>query len=293
MSVYLGSEGGVEIQRQGESIKVQLVAADVNTEARRFGLDFDPDFAGTRPSPFFTGDQVQFSSADGTTDLTLVSGMTDTNVTRWVNIDQMGGIRLYESYEEAVNGGIENALELVEPSVDQDIVVDLANVNFNCVAQMRSYELTTTRETVDMSILGEEYKQFYDQGLISGQGSISAIWDFQHVACNDDHPADSEVANYFSQLVIRFSEGARFRGMFLVYKSLTDAVWYEADCICTNVGMSFAPGQVIDSTIQFITTGQIWLRQGEPPSFLLQEQGVDSEILLEEPPGAIELEFSV
>ena len=56
--------------------------------------------------------------------------------------------------------------------------------------------------------------------------------------------------------------------------------------------MNFSPGQVIDSTIQFITTGQVWLKQGEPPSFLLQESGLDAEILLEQPPGAIELEFS-
>ena len=35
---------------------------------------------------------------------------------------------------------------------------------------MRSWEITTQRDTVDTTILGEEYKEYYDQGLVSGQG---------------------------------------------------------------------------------------------------------------------------
>ena len=293
MSVYLGNSGGVQVKRQGEPVNVQLQAADVDTTERRFSLDFDPDYAGTRPSPLITGDQVQFSSADETTDLELVDGLTDTDVTRWVHIDQMGGIRLFDSYEKAVNGGKANAIELVKPAADQKIVVDVVNVQYECVAQMRSYELTTQRETVDTSILGEEYRQFYDQGMISGQGTITAIWDFRYSSCVDNFDNEAALANYFSQLVIRFREGSRFCGYFTVYCDSDSAVWYECDCICTSVGMNFSPGQVIDSTIQFITTGQIQLKQGEPPSYLLQEQGVDSELLLEQPPGAIELEFAV
>jgi len=129
--------------------------------------------------------------------------------------------------------------------------------------------------------------------MISGQGTITAIWDFRYSPCVDDFNSEAVLANYFSQLVIRFREGSRFKGYFSVYCDSDTSVWYECDCICTSVGMNFAPGQVIDSTIQFITTGQIQLKQGEPPSYLLQEQGIDSEILLEQPPGAIELEFTV
>lgn len=293
MSVYLGNSGGVQVKRQGEPIDAELQADDVNVDERRFSLDFDPNYGANRPSPFITGDQVEFSSADGTTDLELVAGLTDTDVTRWVHIDVMGGIRLYDSYEKAVNGGKDNAIELVKPAGDQNIIVDVVNVQYECVAQMRAYELTTQRETVDTSILGEEYRQFYDQGMISGQGTITAIWDFRYSPCADNFDIEAVLANYFSQLVIRFREGSRFKGYFSLYCDSDTSVWYECDCICTSVGMNFAPGQVIDSTIQFITTGQIQLKQGEPPSYLLQQQGIDSEILLEQPPGAIELEFTV
>ena len=245
-----------------------------------------------RPSPLITGDQVEFSAQTATDNLVLVDGVTDNNVTRWVHIDQTGGIRLYTSYQDAVNGGKENAVELEEPSSDQQIVVDVVNVNYENLAQMRNWEITTNRETVDLTILGEEYRQFYDQGLISGQGVITALWAYEYDSCADSFGSDSVLANYFSQLVIRFREGSRFKGLFTIYCNEDDAVWYEADCICTNVGMTFAPGKTINSTIQFVTTGQIWLKQGEPPSYLLLDQGSDSEILLEQPPGAIELEFT-
>ena len=56
--------------------------------------------------------------------------------------------------------------------------------------------------------------------------------------------------------------------------------------------MNFSTGVVVTSTIQFITTGQIWLKQGQPPSYLLLDQGSDDEILLETGPGSIELEFT-
>ena len=175
MSVYLGESGAVELRRQGEPVEVVLGAADVSAEHRRFSLDFDPIYDDTRPSPLITGDQVEFRTVDET-DLILVEGMTDSAVTRWVHVDQLGGIRLYDTYESAVAGGISGASELVEPTDDQEIIVDVVNVLYNCIAQMRNWEITTDRETVDTTILGEEYRHRYDQGLISGQGSINAIW---------------------------------------------------------------------------------------------------------------------
>ena len=257
---------------------------------RRFSIDFDPDYENPRPTPLITGDQVELSKVDGT-NLELVEGVTDTDVTRWVHVDMMGGIRLCPTYEEAVNGGVDNAVELVTPSADQVITLDVVNLQKGCVAQMRSWEITTQRETVNTDILGEEYRQFYDQGMISGQGQLTAIWDYRFDPCVDTFSEKAELPNYFSQLVIRFREGSRFKGTFFIYSDGNEAVWYEADCICTSVALNFAAGQVIESTVQFVTTGQITIKQGQPPGYLLQEDADD--ILLEEDEGAIELEFSL
>ena len=159
--------------------------------------------------------------------------MSDVSVTRWVHVDQVGGIRLFTSYQLAINGEKDEAVELVAPSSDQNIVLDVVNLRSRCVAQMRSWEITTQRSTVDTTILGEEFRAYYDQGLISGQGSIQAIWDYKHTECADDFEDDAELANYFSQLVIRFREGSKFKGFFIVFNNGIESVWYEADCICT------------------------------------------------------------
>ena len=288
MSVYLGNEGGLAIRRQGEPVVVVLEVEDVSVEFQRLSFDFDPTFPETRPNVLITGDSVQFATVDGST-FELVDGVVATDVTRWVHVDQTGGIRLYDSYELAINGGQDNAEVLVQPTQAIEITVDVVNIQYECVAQMRSWEMTTQRDTVSTDILGEEFRQFYDQGLISGQGQITAIWDYKYSPCVDDFNSGAELANYFAQLVIRFREGARFCGMFTVYRDDREAVWYEADCICTSVGMNFAPGAVIDSNIQFVTTGQIRLLRGQAPAYLLLESG--DEIELEQPPGNIELEF--
>ena len=183
---------------------------------------------------------------------------------------------------------------MVAPPADIEITVDVVNVRYECVAQIRDWEITTNRQTVDTSILGEEYRQFYDQGLISGQGQINAIWDYKFTPCDDFFDEQAELANYFAELVIRFREGARFCGYFTIYRDDTEAVWYECDCICTSVGMNFAPGQVIDSTIQFITTGQIRLIRGQPTAYLLLDVPTQQQdkILLEQSSGVIELEYA-
>ena len=299
MSVYLGNQGCVELKRQGEPFPCVLTPGEVDVDARRFSVDFDPGHAEPEPSPLTTGDYVSITtvtpSGGSAPNLVLVDGMSDPNVTRWVHVDQTGGIRLYDKFELAVTGGKENALELEEPTANQNIIIDIANAGYNCVAQMTEWEITTNRDTIDLTELGSEYRQFYDQGLISGQGSLNAFWDFQWEPCDDDYSQEAETANYFANLVIRFCEGAKFAGVFFIYLSDDAAVWYETEAIVTSVAMAFEPGQPIRAKVDFITTGQIWLKQGEPPSFLLQEGGVvrsDQEILLEQPPGALTLELS-
>ena len=164
MSVYLGNSGCAHPQA-GEPYGCRLQASDVDVSLRRFSIDFDPDYDDTRPTPLITGDQVD--QGKGRTDnLTLVSGITDNDVT--LGDRQTGGIRLYNRYSDAVNGGKDNAVELVAPSGDQDIVVDVVNVNYDSIARCVG-EITTQRETVDTTILGEEFRAFYDQGLVSGR----------------------------------------------------------------------------------------------------------------------------
>lgn len=286
MSVYLGEKGTVTIRRTGEPVGFLLEPADIDVNAKRISVEF------SGPCPFITGDQVEVKLTTAG-DLQLIAGVTAENdVTRWVHIDPAGGIRFYDSYPLAITGGKTGALDLVEPTVNQDVTMDVVNVDYTCVAQMREWEITTTRETVDTTLLGSEFRSRYDQGLISGQGKINAIWDYQYTSCEDSsYIEDSELAQYFSQLVIRFKEGAKFKANFFIYVGIDQSLWYESDCIVTSVGMNFSPGSVINSQIQFVTTGEISLKQGALPSYVTQQSAPPNNLLdLEQGPGSLELE---
>ena len=286
MSVYLGEQGTVQIRRTGEPVGFLLEPADVDVNAKRMSVEFGG------PCPFITGDQIEVVRTDGNYDLQLLQGLTEYNFTRFIHVDQAGGIRYYNTFAEAIQGGKQNALPLVEPTENQEIVAKVENIDYRCLAQMRSWEITTQRETVDTTILGTEFRSSYDQGLISGQGSINAIWDYEYTQCQDlPFVQDSELAQYYAQLVIRFKEGSKFKGHFFIYAGETEALWYECDCIVTSVGMNFSPGAVIDSQIQFVTTDVIQLKQGQLPSYLTQEVDLPDNLLdLEQGPGSLELE---
>ena len=93
-------------------------------------------------------------------------------------------------------------------------------------------------------------------------------------------------APHLCELLLRLKQGALFRGRFYVYAG-QPSVWYEADCVVSNVGLSFAPGQVVTSDVEFITTGPIELHTGQPEGLILQEQ---EDLLLQESGSSLELE---
>jgi hypothetical protein len=88
MTVYLGNAGNVELIRDsGDTITGTIRAVDVNTTRGTFSFDFS--FGA-----FVTGDFVDFSSAST---LSFVSGWAYPKGNWFVNVDQIGGLRLYNT----------------------------------------------------------------------------------------------------------------------------------------------------------------------------------------------------
>lgn len=268
MSVYMGQDGCVMIRRttiDDDSLMSVLSPDDVNTSRRRFSFDF-PQAA------LISGDRIEIYTQDGTP-LELVAGHTYPDGRWYCHVDDAGGVRLYEEFWDAINGGYDSALPLVVPTRSTNIIVRTRNSRYRGYGQMRTWEITTSRQTIDTTTLGEEFIQQYARGLLSGQGAISCIWDYQQAMC-DPMQLDStlEEPHYLCQLLLRLKQGSLFQGQFMLYKG-KPSVWYEADCIVTNAGLSFAPGEVVESRIDFVTTGAITLHTGQPEAFLLQEDG--------------------
>ena len=280
MGIYLGNIGNIEITRKSfEGSKESLVnPSDVNATRDRFSFDFDEGY-------LISGDLVELTTTDGT-DLDFVdaSGWANNTVQTsgnwYVFIDELGGIRLYDNFDDSLEGSTSGLVPLTAIARDIPIRVVVRDRDTRLLASISDYELNTNRETVDITALSDQYRQQYSS-LITGSGSLTAQWDY--VKGNDEEPV-----NYLMQLVLRTEIGSGFRAKFYIKSADTDAaggsfsasqfndaLWWEFDAIVTNSATSFAPGEIIVSRIDFVATGAIRLRARTRvgAGYLLQEDG--------------------
>lgn len=289
MSIYLGTSGGIMLQRLASTaFTTEVDAGAINTGQRRINLDF-PN------STFLTGDRVYI---DRTTagDLDFINGYSGNNGTFYVNVDLLGGLKLYTTWAASLNGKVSEALELVAPGSTYNITLESLGDSIRDLGQVISYELNTAREAVDVTSLGDQFSKSISS-LISGNGAISCLWDF---AALYDANGETEAAQMLHQLVMRQQLGSNFRAALIIKTPEsrseresgpedTEGLFYLVNGIVTNVAMSFDPSEPIRSEIQFVTTGQIALRYGNPSGNLLLQEDSD-EILLQSGVGSLLIE---
>jgi hypothetical protein len=296
MGLYLGNVGNIELTRKSlEGSKDSIVnPSDVNVGRNRFSFDFDPGF-------LISGDLVEFTTTDGTLlDFVAASGWANNTVQNsgnwYVFVDELGGIRLYDTFDSSLEGGTADLVQLASIARNIPIRVKIRDRDSRLLASVVEYELNTNRETVDVTTLSDEYRQQYSS-LITGSGRLTAHWDYSNIG-------DTEPVHYLMQLVLRTEVGSAFHGKFYIkYPNTTpqagryvtaqinDALWWEFDALVTASAVSFTADSLIIGTIDFVATGPIRLRaQTQPKRLLLQEdtgkleleQAADSYLLLEE-----------
>ena len=286
MGVYLGNIGNVELTRKAIEGDLESLVnpSDVNASRDRFSFDFDEGC-------LISGDFIEITTTDGTTlDFIASSGWSDNTVYssgNWfIYIDELGGIRLYDNFDDSLEGSTAGLVPLVAINRDIPITVTVRDRGGRLLACVTDYELNTNRETVDITALSDRYRQQYSS-LITGSGRITAQWDYVN-------EAGSEPIHYLMQLVLRTEIGSGLHIKLYIKSQNTDAaggsfaasqfndsLWWEFDALITNSATSFAPGDIILSTIDFVATGPIKLRSRTTiPSRLLQEAG--DPILLEQ-----------
>ena len=54
------------------------------------------------------------------------------------------------------------------PTVAKNITIRTDNEKFRHVAGVKDFEMTTSREQIDLTNLGDEFRNQYEAGLISG-----------------------------------------------------------------------------------------------------------------------------
>lgn len=276
MTVYLGTHGKVELKREFDGTLTGTIKPDdVNTTAKRFSFDFEH-------GQLLTGDQIEITSTDDSA-LDFIDSYTDSSVKKFIYVDELDGIRLYDSFADAVTGGKTNAETLAAPGDDIPVEVKVANASYRLIAQVNSFEINTERETVDTTTLSDEFRTRVST-LISGSGRISAFWEYTGDTSN-------EVANYMMELALRTRVGSNFKGKFYIKVNgynpsgvtdrSDDEVWYQANGIITAAAVQFAPDNTVQITADFITTGQIQIRMDlEADDTTLTESG--DEVVLDQ-----------
>jgi sporulation protein YlmC with PRC-barrel domain len=287
MGIYLGNVGNIELTRKSlEGYKESVVnPSDVNASRKRFSFDFDEGF-------LISGDLVELTSTDGST-LDFIassgwaSGTRHSSGNWYVFVDELGGIKLYGSFDASLEGGSNGLVNLAEITRNIPIRVKVRNTVGNLLGNVTEYEINTNREVVDITTLSDQHRQQYSS-LITGNGKLSAQWDYVN-------SAGQESANYLLQLVVRTEVGSSFHGKFFLKSpystpqtgiqttQINDSIWWDFDAIVTAAAVGFTPDGIVSASIDFVATGPIRLRaQTAIAPYLLKEDG--SRLELEQDP---------
>lgn len=288
MAVYLGTSGFIQLSRLGDGAFFStLDAGDVDVSTKRFSFDF-PN--GT----FITGDRLSIarvnangSASSGLLDFVAAAGWGDSaqhsDGTWYVNVDAIGGLRLYQTWADALAGTASKALALQTPATSYRIRVDLVDTKPHCLGQVLDYSMSTERDSVDVTSLGDSFRERVS-GLISGSGQIRALWDWVPTTCETD---ELELSQYLHQLILRQQLGSEFHADLYVKApgatpinghlsgaGAASSIYYSVNAVVTNVSIAFNSSRPLESIVQFVTTGSVQLLFGVPSAYLiLQEDG--------------------
>lgn len=285
MGVYLGCVGYIELKRTSldEAVVGTVAQSDVNAVKDRFSFSYPSGL-------FITGDQVELRSTDGgLLSFIAASGWPTHQQYRdgvwYVHVDEVGAIRLYQHFDQAVAGEVSGRVDLVDAGRSVPISMKVRNNGERILAQVKGFELNTERDAVDVTALSDEFRSNYS-GLISGNGNVTCFFDYERRGC-DPMMRDiagsgfAEMPIYVNQVLLRTRIGSEFWAKFVLIgtgpkpggrsEDNDDMVWYEFDARVTNVGMAFEPTQPIEARIDFVTTGEIKLRTKYVSNYLTQE----------------------
>lgn len=270
MTYFLGQYGKIKLRRKAVGTFTSEVSpADINTTLNRFGFDGSLD-------NLLSGDQVVISTTDARGLDFLPSstwpdgaGATLNQVVAYISINAIGGIRLFNTFSDAINNdrAAEYPLEAFTGaaiSIDVQIYGSVERI----LGDVTGYNFNTDRETLDTTTMSDRFKRMYSAGLISGAGSIDCLFSVSNSGLTEN-------SLLMLQLINRTDIGSEFQ----CYLQITDSdvyattpdIYYEFSATITRTGIEVRSDQAISCAIDFVTTGEIRLLIGEPSGYILKE----------------------
>ena len=269
MTFFLGTKGNVRLKRgtkiQYGSFSDQIKPQDVNTALNRLGFDGSLD-------NILTGDRVTIDTADSRGLVCFPASTWSNNavnkgIAAYVNVNALGGLRFFRTFQDAVNNDRTKEINLAAFSgAPIEITVRIRDFGFNVLGQVVGYEFNTDRETIDATSLDDRFKRQFSAGIISGAGRIDCVFDYQTSGLK-------ETPLLLLQLIQRTEIGSEFDlALYLTDREVdpsVDNIFYLVTAVVTRAGVQVRAGEVIDCSVDFVTTGEIRLLYAKPSNTIL------------------------
>ena len=248
MSIYFGSTGFIELKRDAlnSEIGTSLNPADVNTTKKRFSVE---NVNGS----LITGDQIEIETTDGS-NLELLSGHSFPDLRKYIHIDDVGGIKLYDTFAAALAGEVADALTLTAPSSTKDILIRTRNTRFRPLAKITEFEITTTRDIARQILRHRSFSfQEFSQRYADPTEDLEFVMREARLQDNKNRQNSIEIDN------ANIQENWKMRQSMVMQEVLESYNWAIANGIAKEQARAVLPEGNIESRLYMNGTIRSWI----------------------------------
>ena len=271
MTFFAGHTGVIRLKRQSATVlEATIDSSSVNTTLNRFGFDGSED-------NLITGDQLLIETTDDRGLVFLDStawpdgaGQIFSSCRAYANVNALGGIRLYPTFETAVNNARASEISLTTfAGANLPITVQLRDGRANLLGGVTGFEINTDSAALDITSLSDTFRQQYSAGILSGNGSIECLFEYG-LANSEESPL------FLLQVINRLEVGSQIDALLSLSSTelsplFTQEVFYEVSAVITRAGVNVTADALVSCSVDFVTTGEFKLRVGVPSEYILQE----------------------
>lgn len=293
MTVFAGHYGSVELKRIGSPLELDLTirAQDISSGRKRFVLS-TKEGDDIPWATITSGDRVRIATKDSRgLPFRFYTNVANTqyidNPTASVgpleffaNVDTMGAIRMYRNFADAIANP--NARYLAVPlnktagDAPWPVTITLLPGAYNTLGDVKGFTLSTERESIDTTSLGDRYKGM-SAGSISGSGTLDCLFEFKGIE-------KKEVPAALANLIQKIEIGSQFEGKFYLLAPSSppprgytsgDSAYYQVRAMITKSALTVQSDNIVECSFDFVTTGQFELKTGDAPVSITTEGDVN------------------
>jgi hypothetical protein len=301
VTVFAGHYGSIELKRIGGpfTLDLEIRAQDISAGRKRFALSTKEG----QDIPFgtiTTGDRIRIATNDSrglpfrfytnseNSQFIDDPGSSVGPLEFFANVDTMGAIRMYRTFGDAIaNSGqryLAIPLDKAAGSTPWPVTITLLPGAFNTLGKVTGFTLSTERENVDITSLGDRYRGV-SASAISGSGSVDCLFEFKNVAFE-------EVPSALADLIQKVEIGSQFEGKFYLLAPVVenlgnynsgDSAYYQVRAMITRSSLVVNSDAIVECSFDFVTTGQFEFKTGVSPVAITTESDISivSESTLE------------